>query len=1062
MEDKVQLTTGLQTQERHLFLFSNMLVIAKSKSSSSLKLKKQVHLCEMWTASCVNEVSEKKMSTENSFVIGWPTTNCIITFSSSEVKEKWLSALQWQINEMKRDEYPKETVVNVLFLDAGDGSSTTPVTVSNTETADKLIKTAVQQLGIPGRSNDYHLWVISGKEEAPYPLIGHEHPFSIIMSCLRDFVNQPLGTNLNVNPADNNEPFCMEQLPKERRCQFILKPRSLSQLHLRREPTQKQLKKTKSLLDWALRRSTSTPSGSPVSESPTMPRKLFGLSLSSVCENGALPKPIMDMLLLLYHEGPSTKGIFRRSANAKTCKELKEKLNSGNDVQMDGESVFVAAAVITDFLRNIPDSVLSSEMYELWMEAMEIETQENKIQTMKRLVRALPEANVVLLHHLFGVLYHIEKKCHENQMNAFNLGLCIAPNMLWLPSPTGPEEESKSTKKVATLVQFLIENCPQIFGEGIISLFGSSNKEQQENSEDLLGLPDVDLLQQHDSSDELESPASDQEPPKTIEEIDAVFEKLNSTLLEKDKDWDLIAAIDACYKDKSEKNDSAESCENLVDESFHSCESICSLGACQSIGPPRDRCSSEPCVCLSSQLPAQSHEPVARQSSYDATVSRDHVDYVKRLRRLPLERQKLKDGSLSHGLSRSKYSFWRSPQIDCRAKKHIEHQRTTLSNRSSFSSLSSTTTSPSASSLSSLDSAFSYCSDSSVFSPPDISSLPFMFGTSTRIQTAPPEVSKKNSKESGPIIPSQMAYNPGDLNKCYEYDEQDEENNNINEEGAGFTQKNGASSKKVLYYSGYKDDEDETESMDDLEKEEQNLLKDSESCRGLTADTKRDVSSDAVQKNIERSMKYIQLKKPDSISNSKDKLKRTKITFYMASNQVPVRAQPEQEKEGSSPSGRKTFNAPGEDNGDYPAQTLRVHIPQTVFYGQNASLVLQSVPRAHPEGARLPVQAEQQGTTKDSPTERKLLDSSEPPVSAKSPSKTANTLRHTIRIILPTSVRNTVKEYFMHNDAKSFHTDVNAVEKELLRSRLEWQNRWCSDTPRENLESLTYTEESFV
>lgn len=53
------------------------------------------------------------------------------------------------------------------------------------------------------------------------------------------------------------------------------------------------------------------------------------------------------MLLLLYEEGPHTRGIFRRSANAKTCKELKEKLLCGDDVQMGGESVFVAAAVIT-------------------------------------------------------------------------------------------------------------------------------------------------------------------------------------------------------------------------------------------------------------------------------------------------------------------------------------------------------------------------------------------------------------------------------------------------------------------------------------------------------------------------------------------------------------------------------------------------------------------------------------------------------------------------------------------------------------------------------------------
>ncbi|NWW92979.1 RHG20 protein, partial [Dicaeum eximium] len=87
------------------------------------------------------------------------------------------------------------------------------------------------------------------------------------------------------------------------------------------------------------------------------------------------------------------------------------------------------------------------------------------------LVNQLPEANLILLRHLFGVLHHIEQNSGVNQMNAFNLALCIAPNMLWLPSPTGPEEESRSTKKVALLVQFLIENSGEIFGGDIVSLF---------------------------------------------------------------------------------------------------------------------------------------------------------------------------------------------------------------------------------------------------------------------------------------------------------------------------------------------------------------------------------------------------------------------------------------------------------------------------------------------------------------------------------------------------------------------------------------------------------------
>lgn len=51
------------------------------------------------------------------------------------------------------------------------------------------------------------------------------------------------------------------------------------------------------------------------------------------------------MLSLLYQEGPSTKGIFRRSGSAKTFKELKEKLDSGTEVDLARESIFVTASL---------------------------------------------------------------------------------------------------------------------------------------------------------------------------------------------------------------------------------------------------------------------------------------------------------------------------------------------------------------------------------------------------------------------------------------------------------------------------------------------------------------------------------------------------------------------------------------------------------------------------------------------------------------------------------------------------------------------------------------------
>lgn len=1055
MDDQVQISKGLRSQERHILLFSDKLIIAKSKSSSSLKVKKQVQLCEIWIATCVEKVSQKKTSTENSFVIGWPTTNCVITFSTSEAKEKWFSALQWQINEMKRDEYPKKIAINNLLYDEADCSSVVTVMANNTDTADAVIETAVQQLRIMGRPADYYLCVISGKDETPSPLIGHEYPFSIIMNCLRDGNDLLQGSNNNNLSEDSDISFFMEQLPKDRQCRFILKPRPPPPLQLRQDAITKHSKR-KSLIDWAFRRSSSVPSPGSVPDSPITPQKLFGLSLSSVCQNGILPKPIMDMLLLLYHDGPSTKGIFRRSANAKTCKELKEKLNSGNDVQMDGESVFVAAAVITDFLRNIPDSILSSQMYELWMEAMETENTEAKLGTIKRLVQQLPEANFVLLHHLFGVLHHIEKNSEENQMTASNLALCIAPNMLWLPSPTGPEEESKSTRKVATLIQFLIENAPQIFGEDTASLFNRLNEEQQRNVDALL---DMDLIQTPDSSDELELAFSYQERRKyhKIKDIKPFFGTQNECRVEqRKKSWGLFDETCTSFKTKAENNDSANSCENLDCDSFYASGSICSFEEAHSFEPSRDRCSSEPSVCLRSRLAAQVHEPVTRQFSYDTALTHSSADYLQQLKKLQLEGQTLAKENQSPKQNNNKYSVWRSPQVNSRMK-HIPSQKVSLSNRSSFSSLSSTTTSASASSLSSLDSAMSYCSDSPLFSPQDVSSLPFMFGTSARLHTLSSESSKFSKEWS--ITTSNTACS----------DQLSESNDNSEESSDGVQQRKNLNwmsrsyAEMHLNERGHNQAKGEVSCEDDSEEDVRKHASHSETFeKQFIHHTELDNRGhiEGIQGYNSKSMVYADKEGNEATPTNKEQIKRTKITFYMTPGKVTMRSQSENKNSGISMSISRKLNADGENQANCSVQTSKLHIPQTVFYGQNTPLVLQSVARKYYEGSGSQMDNERSHTNRSRAYE-KLSDSSGQMTSAKSHSR-LSTVKHAVHIVLPTSVQNTVKEYFTQSDVKTCQVNTKAVEKELLRSKLEWHNKHCTDTSSAKQEKITFVEESFV
>lgn len=73
--------------------------------------------------------------------------------------------------------------------------------------------------------------------------------------------------------------------------------------------------------------------------------------ITSMYNNSITIKPhvicfLKDMLKCLCSEGAVTRGIFRRSAGVKACREFKEKLDSGNyEEPLSGEPVIVTASV---------------------------------------------------------------------------------------------------------------------------------------------------------------------------------------------------------------------------------------------------------------------------------------------------------------------------------------------------------------------------------------------------------------------------------------------------------------------------------------------------------------------------------------------------------------------------------------------------------------------------------------------------------------------------------------------------------------------------------------------
>ncbi|XP_023287924.1 rho GTPase-activating protein 20 isoform X2 [Orussus abietinus] len=456
LETPVQFTTGMQSQERHLFLFTDLLLIAKARSGGNFKLKQSVRMSELWlTAGHIEEVAESNKSQETSFVLGWPTTNVVATFMTAAARDLWWGRLTELVREESMKE-PPDTNIQVVYHDNETNTEyCKTIMVGSEMTAAACVNLATRLLDLQG---PFQLWARTSSEEAPYPLIGHERPFAVKLSNLRHTLSAEEGFDLehcNKSGHDN--------------CHFILRP-------VLKSP----VKKNKSKITGLLRRSLS------------LNPNIFGVNLSRLDENG-LPKPVLMMLQQLFAKGPFTQGIFRKSANVRIVRELRDQIESTGDPScLEDAPIIAVAALLKDFLRSLPDPLLTSHLFPLWMASLGAA---NPVQTMKSILDRLPKANYTLLSHLICVLHHVARRSKHNLMCASNLGVCCGPSLLWPPNPSVDR-----SRDIPTLTEMLIRHCEALFGEGVTQLLGEERSDSgaEESTDSLhcgLSLDSLDLTE---------------------------------------------------------------------------------------------------------------------------------------------------------------------------------------------------------------------------------------------------------------------------------------------------------------------------------------------------------------------------------------------------------------------------------------------------------------------------------------------------------------------------------------------------------------------------------------
>ncbi|XP_026722063.1 T-cell activation Rho GTPase-activating protein-like isoform X2 [Athene cunicularia] len=179
---------------------------------------------------------------------------------------------------------------------------------------------------------------------------------------------------------------------------------------------------------------------------------------------------------MLQQEGLWMEGILHRTT---VLLELWDTLDHGADVDLQSQPALLLAAILKDWLWSIPFKLLMTDLYEDWMAALQKVSKEEKIWELREVAEKLPVAKLLLLKQLLSFLQHIGHHTATSRMGCSNLAICMKPNLL---SPAQVdllllETVLEVTHKVNVLVEFLMENCRELFEEEMGSLSSTADKE---------------------------------------------------------------------------------------------------------------------------------------------------------------------------------------------------------------------------------------------------------------------------------------------------------------------------------------------------------------------------------------------------------------------------------------------------------------------------------------------------------------------------------------------------------------------------------------------------------
>ncbi|KAF4792122.1 hypothetical protein TURU_123569 [Turdus rufiventris] len=216
--------------------------------------------------------------------------------------------------------------------------------------------------------------------------------------------------------------------------------------------------------------------------------KVFGVSLLELQQQGlsrnGIPIVVWNIVEYLTQHGMTQEGLFRVNGSMKMVEQLRLQYERGEEVELVKDAdVYSAASLLKLFLRELPDSIITSALHPRFIQLYKEDISRNDMQKegyLKELLKELPDAHYSLLKYLCRFLIKVAEHQVENRMNLCNLATIFGPNCFHVPSGFEGMKEQEICNKIMTK---MLENYNTLF-----ELEGLKKDEEKPVCEELPGI----------------------------------------------------------------------------------------------------------------------------------------------------------------------------------------------------------------------------------------------------------------------------------------------------------------------------------------------------------------------------------------------------------------------------------------------------------------------------------------------------------------------------------------------------------------------------------------------